>query len=98
MPYIIGMSTVVVLGVAYLALAGVVGLRIRALIRHRHNASAEPDTMHRPAEEDEQQPDTLSAKAATERQASFNIKVYNLRWVVLRDIVLTIILFLVSNS
>ncbi|KAL8271958.1 hypothetical protein Esti_004082 [Eimeria stiedai] len=96
LPYVVGMSTALILTVAYLALVGVVALRMRPLKRKQQREQGE-GSAHAAAGEGAVgggQQDDLSAKAATEWRESAKLRVYHLRWVILRDVVISAILVL----
>lgn len=95
LPYIVGMSTVLILTSAYLALVGIVAIQFRALICDFKNISANPKNQNAFADEhsrDELEPDKSSAWTEIERQASFNAKKYHIRWTILKDCVISIVI------
>ncbi|KAL8431154.1 hypothetical protein ACSSS7_005472 [Eimeria intestinalis] len=89
-PYVVGMSTALILTVAYLALVSVVVLRMRPLKRKLQRAAQGEGSGNsevgvgtaRAAHQDE-----VSANGAEEWREAAKLRVYHLRWVVLRDVI-----------
>ncbi|KAL8455790.1 hypothetical protein Emag_000364 [Eimeria magna] len=100
LPYIVGMSTALILTVAYLALVGVVVLRMRPLKRKHQQAAQQEGNANTAVGEGAAEgahQDDVSAKAAVEWRESAKLRVYHLRWVILRDVIISVILVLVSS-
>ncbi|KAL8449828.1 hypothetical protein Emed_002791 [Eimeria media] len=102
LPYMVGMSTALISTIAYLALVAVVVLRMRPLKRKQQqqaavhaegnaNAAVGEGTAEGAPQED------VSAKAAQEWREAAKLRVYHLRWVILRDVIISAILVLVSS-
>ena len=98
LPYMVGMSTAILLILTYLVIVALVTLRMRTLVRQWHYTP--PEVHGSPPEPcaNDDQPTHVETKEATARQASFNMKVYHLRWVVLRDVVMGAFFSIVSDD